>query len=346
MTDAATTEPSQPTSRRRLLIILAAVVVVVIALVVGSFLYAASAANGKVSDYDDAYATWKAKDKPVLLAATAKVPSGTFLTKDMATTKGLAKQQAGCNQVAASSKKIRAAADRLPTIGSGGLYGKVSSDYSDAGDKAARRARSVAAYVDAATKALAQIERDCRWNIAYNTSTIKPAKPYEKSGDYLVQPGGREPGGITCPGPRTCISSIAKKKATYSRLRLQYVALTRSGSLPLFGKKCEATSYGKACKLIAKSFDHYLTVARRTYVYVRDHRSTDNPRVGKEFDKMQAAGERYEPQERKAVLAIDPALKADKRIRKSPTWTDPFFARMATVHLADLKDERAAIGRL
>lgn len=49
---------------------------------------------------------------------------------------------------------------------------------------------------------------------------------------------------------------------------------------------------------------------------------------------------------RKAVLVLNPGLKKDKKVRKWPAWTDPFFARMGRLQLADLKDERAAIEKL
>lgn len=344
MSDAAA---PGPTSHRRLFVVLIVIAIVVIGLIAGLFLFASSAAGSKVSDYDKAYAAWKAKDRPILLAATAKLPAGTYLTKDVTTAKGFAAQTKGCDAVAASRKKLRAAAENLPTMGTSGVLGKVSSDYRDAGDTSDRREKVVRTYVKAASATLGQLERDCRWNIAYNTSTIKPAKPYEKSSDYVMQAGDREPGGISCPGPRTCISSIKKKQVTYAKLRLKYVALARSGSLPLYGKRCEATSYGPACRLIEKSFANYLTTSHRAYEYVRTAKSTtNNPRIGKEFDKIDKARSQYDPEIRKAVLALDPALKKDKDVRKYPTWTDHFFARMGKLLLAELKDERAAIEKL
>jgi hypothetical protein len=344
MTDTAT---PAPTSHRRLFIILAVTAIAVIALIAGLFLYASSAAGSKASAYDEDYAAWKAKEKPILLAATAQLPTGTYVTKDFTTSKGLAMQKKGCDAVAVSRRRLRAAADRLPTMGTNGVFGKVSSDYSDAGDTSGRREKAVRAYAKAASATLAQLERDCRWNITFNTSTIKPAKPYEKSSDYVLQPGDREPGGIYCPGPRTCISSIKNKQVTYADLRLEYVALTRSGSLPLYGKKCEATSYGSACQIIEKSFDNFLTTSRHSYDYIRTAKSTtNNPRIHQEFDKIDKARDQYGPQIRKAVLALDPGLKRDKRVRESPSWTDYFFARMAKLQLADLKDERAAIDSL
>ena len=344
MSDAAAPESK---SHRRLFIVLTAIALVVISLVAGLFLYASSAAGSKVSDYDKDYAAWKAKEKPVLLAGTAKLPTGTYLTKNVRTAKGLATQKKGCDAVAASREDLRAAAESLPAMGTSGVFCKVSSDYRDAGDTSDRRAKVVRAYAKAASATLRQLERDCRWNIAYNTSTIKPAKPYEKSGNYVMQAGDREPGGISCPGPRTCISSIKKKQVTYAKLRLEYVALARSGSLSLYGKKCEATSYGSACQVIEKSFDNFLTTSHHAYEYIRTTKSTtNNPRIGKEFDKIDKARDQYDPQIRKAVLALDPALRKDKDVRKYPTWTDHFFARMGKLLLADLKDERAMIEKL
>ena len=344
MSDAATPET---TSHRRLFIILAVVAIVVIALIAGLFLYASSAAAGKVSDYDDDYAAWKAKEKPVLLAATASVPHGTYLTKNYTTPQGLAAQKKGCAAVTTSRKKLIASADRLPTMDGGGLLAKASSDYSDAGVASDRREKAVRTYVKAASATLAQLGRDCQWNIAYNASTIKPSKAYEKSKDYLLQPGDRESAGIYCPGPNTCISSIKKKQHAYADLRLKYVSLSRSESYALYGKKCEATSYASACRIMAKSYDNSLKVQRRAYTYMRTMKSsTNNPRILKEFKKIEKAGETYDSAIRKAVLALDPALRKDKKVRTSPGWTDHFFARMGRVLLADLKDERAAIQKL
>ena len=344
MTDAATPEP---TSHRRLFIVVAGVAPPLVARNAGVVRFASSAAGSKASDYDDEFAAWKAKEKPILLAATAKVPNGTYLIDGMATTKGLARQQKGCDAVAKSRKQLEAAAGRLPTVSGGGVLGTVSSDLSKAGDASERREKTVKAYLGAAAKTLAQVERDCRWNIGFNRSTIKSAKPYQKSMDYLLQPGDREPGGILCPGPNTCISSIKKKQEAYADLRLEYVALDRSTTRPFFGKKCEATSYRSACKIIAKSYDHVLAVERRTYEYIRTTKSTtNNPRIRAEFEKMDKARDRYTPEIRKAVLALDPALAKDKRVKKSPSWTDPFFRRMSQIMLSGLKDERAAIEKL
>ncbi|MEJ7634048.1 hypothetical protein [Aeromicrobium sp.] len=144
MTDAASpsSEPASPPgpttgpaprNKRRLLIVLGVIALVVVALVVGLFVYASSAAGAKASDYDEDYAIWKSKEKPVLLAATARLPKGTYPRKDTTSPRGIATQEGGCDAVAASRVDVASSADRLPTVGDNGLMASISSDYSDAG---------------------------------------------------------------------------------------------------------------------------------------------------------------------------------------------------------------------
>lgn len=348
MTDAASPEP---TSRRRLLIILAVIAIVVIALFAGLFLYASSAAGSKASDYDDDYAAWKAKEKPVLLAATAKLPTGTYLsTDDVTSAKALATQKKGCDAVAASRKKVEAAADSLPTVGGNGLLGKVSSDYKDAGDISDRRGTTVQAYVKAASKTLAQVEQDCRWNIAYNAAASQPHKLWEKSRKYALKPGDREPGGILCaPVHKTaCVSSIAEKKNTYADLRIKATKLYLARNSKFFSTKaCGATSYGAACGVMRNVFVGNNKLELKNYHYIRTMKSSvNNAKLRANNKALDKYYERNEPKIRKAVLALDPALKKDKKARESPSWTDYVLARFDKVMLADLKDERVALAKL
>jgi hypothetical protein len=338
-----------PKNHRRLLIILAAVVVVVIALIVGSFLYASSAASSKASDYDHAYAAWKAKEKPILLAGTSAVPKGTYLSKNSTTVKALATQKKGCDAVATSRKKLTAAADGLPTMGTNGFLGKLSSEYSDTGDKSDRRHKVVQAYVKRASATLAQLERDCRWNVGYNASVVKPNKLWSSSGKYSLEPGETEPGGIFCAkGKNNCISSIAKKKNTYADLRIKATKLYQARVAKFYGsKQCRITSYSSACGVLLKTSAAYQKLQLKNYQYVRTMKSSVNnsklDQHNKALDKLYADDL---PRVRKAVQAVDPAFKKDKEIRRSPRWSDHFFARMSTILLADLKDERAAIEKL
>ncbi|MDX6275965.1 MAG: hypothetical protein QOJ72_93 [Nocardioidaceae bacterium] len=338
-----------PRSRRRLYIILTAIAVVVIALIAGSFLYGSSVAGGKASDYDHDYASWRTKQKPILLSATATVPKGTYLKSDANTVKALATQTKGCDTVAAERKKLVTAAGRLPTMGTSGLLGKLNSDYSDARERSDRRAKIVHAYVKSASAKLAQIERDCRWNIGVNKSAVEPDKLWSSSKKYAMKPGDTEPGGIFCAkGKDGCVSSIAKKKNKYADLRIKAAKLYRAAGVKFYNsKECRATSYGSACDVLFKTSDAYQKLQLKNYQYVRTMKSSVNnanlPKHNKALDKLYAADL---PKVKKAVLALDPALKKDKTVRAYPKWSDHFFARMAKLLLADLKDQRAALEKL
>lgn len=337
-----------PKSHRRLYLILAAIAVVVIALIVGAFLYASSAGSSKASDYNDNYAAWQAKDKPILLAATAALPKGTYLSKDVTTTKALATQKEGCDAVAAQHKKLIAAASRLPTVGNG-LLGTFSSDYGDAGDKSDHRKTVVQAYLKKASATLAQIERDCRWNIDFNAAEAKPDKLWASSVKYNVKPGGTEPGGIFCAkGKTSCVSSIAKKKNKYADLRIKAIKLYRAQDAKFYGsKECKATSYGSACAIIAKTSDAYHALRLKNYQYIRTMKSSVNNSAlsahNTALDELNASNM---TKIRKAVLALRPELKEDKKFQDAPLWTDHFFAQMGKLGLADLEDGRAAIKNL
>lgn len=345
------TELATPGSmnRRRLYLILTAIAVAVIALTVGLFVYGASAAGGKASDYDRDYKTWQSKEKPILLAATATVPKGTYLKTDATTAKALTTQKKGCDAVAAARKRLTSAANRLPTMGSSGLLAKLSSDYSDARDESARREKIVHAYVKSASSKLAQIERDCRWNIDSNAARVEPDRLWKSSGKYALDPGDTEPGGIFCPkGKDGCVSSIPKKKNTYADLRIRATKLYQASVEKFYGSKdCRATSYGSACDVLFDTAETYQKLQLKNYQYVRTMKSSVNndnlPKHNKALDKLYDASL---PKVKKAVLALDPALKKDKTVRKYPKWSDHFFARMARLLLADLNDERAALEKL
>lgn len=343
MTDAAAT-PS-PTGRRKLFIIVGVIALVVIALLVGGFLYAASSADAKASDYEDDFAAWKSKDQPVLLAATAKVPDGTYLRTETGSRKALAKQKKGCDAVTASRKKVEDAAGRLPTIKATGLLATISSDYSDAGDTSEARDKAVRAYAKDASAALAQIERDCRWNIALNTATTKDDKTFDESTKLLAK-NGTEPG-VTC-SYETCVSSITKKKNKYADLRTKSLKIYRATTLKLYkSKDCEATSYGSACRVIAKAYDASTRQQLANYAFIRKAKSTvDNPGIDKGNDKTDKINKRNQPRIKKAVVALNPAFRKSKQIQKYPSWTDNLFSTSAKLLLKELKAQRAALEKL
>lgn len=342
MTDAATQAPK---SRKKTFILLGVIALVLIAVVVGGFLYAASSAGTKASDYHDDFAAWKKKDQPVLLAATAKVPNGTYLRKDSTSPKALAQQKKGCDAVMASRKKAEAAAGRLPTIEATGLLAKISSDYSEAGDTSAGREKVVRSYLKEAAAALAQIERDCQFNIAVNTATTKDDKSFTESTKLLAK-NGTEPG-VTCDED-ACVSSITKKKNKYADLRTKGLKIYRSTTLKLYqSKDCKATSYGAACRVVANAYDSVTKQQLANYAYIRKAKSTvDNPGIDKGNAKANKISERNEPRIKKAVLALDPDLAKNKEIRKYPGWTDMVFSISAKTLLSELKAQRAAIEKL
>jgi hypothetical protein len=346
MTDAAPTELTPaPKSHRRLLIILAIIAVIVIALIVGLFLYASSAAASKASDYDDDYAAWKAKEKPILLAVTAKLPKGLYDLEDDNTTKSLAAQKKACDVFAASRQKLTAGAGRLPTMGHNGLLAKVSSDYSDAGDTAERRTKAVRAYVKTSSATLAQLERDCRWNIAYNRATAAPQKLYDKAQKYTMT--ADEPG-VHCSDKNGCLSSIRSKRKAYADLRIKAIKMRQKSLLGLLkSKDCERTSYRQACRTIATSYartSNYRLTAERYVITAK--KTVDDPNIDKHNAKHQKLVKKATKVNDAAVLAVVPELKKNKNLRGYLDWTDVFFANVADLEMDALKDARAAFKKL
>lgn len=349
MTDAASPAPRK--SHRRLIIIVTAVVAVLVALVGGGYAYASSAADDELADYDDAYSTWKSKDRPVLLAATATLPSGTYVREDPYTAKSLAGQKKGCDAVAAQRKKLGRSVDRLPAMATNGLLGTISSSYSDAGDTSDRRKQIVQTYVKTASKTLDQLERDCRWNIAYNAAAARPDKMWTSASKYGLKPGDTEPGGVFCSKDSKdggCVSSIAKKKNKYADLRVKAAKLYGARITKFYSsKECGTTSYAAACPVMLKAFDAYNDRQLKNYQYIRSMKSSiDNKVLPQNNEALDKIGKGNRPAIRKAVLALDPALGKDKEVRDYPDWTDHFFARTAKLLLARLADERAAIEKL
>lgn len=349
MTETAATTPA-PKSRKRLLLVLAAIALVVIALVVGGFLYASSSASTKASDYQDDYAAWKDKDQPVLLAATGKVPRGTYLRTSTETRKALATQQKGCDAVASSLTKVEAAADRLPTVDATGLLATISSDYSDAGDASKAREKVVRAYVKDASAALTQIHRDCSWNISYHRVSGEYGKAYAKGEKYLLKPGQTEPSGVFCPKDRgtTCVSSIATKKNTYAKLRIAATRLYRAKTLKTYASKdCSATSYGPVCGVLFKAYGASSKQQLKNFLYIRTMKtSIDNPQLTKNNARLEKVTKRNGPVIKKAVLALDPKVAKNKDVRKYPGWSDNFFSVTAKQLLKDLTAQRTALEKL
>ncbi len=85
----------------------------------------------------------------------------------------------------------------------------------------------------------------------------------------------------------------------------------------------------------------------KNYQYVRTMKSSvNNPKLNTNNDAYDKLVKSNGPKIKKAVLALDPALRKDKEVRSYPWWTDHFLARMGKMVLADLKDERSAIDKL
>jgi hypothetical protein len=341
MTDVAT-----PRSRRRLFVIVGVIAVAVVALIVGGLLYGASAASDKAAGYDKDFAAWKAKDKPVLLAATAKLPTGTYLDKNTSGTKQLATQKKGCDAVAASRKKVKAVADRLPTMG-GSMFGGLSSDFGDASDRSDRRAAIVGDYVKAASATLTQLERDCRWNISYNAAATRAATLFEKSNKYLISNGTVEPGAV-CRNKDGCFSSITKKKNAYAALRLEALKLYRTNALPLMGRtKCGTTSYGTACKAVATMNDRTTATDLKLYTIIRASKDVvDDPKILSALSRSTKVDASTRKATREAIVKAFPEVKDDTKVTKAPDSPDEFLRRMAAVLLDKLDTERAALQKL
>lgn len=336
-------------SRRRLLVVLGVIAVVLIALMAGLLWYGASAAGNKASGYDDDYAAWKAKDKPVLLAATAELPDDTYVFENDSTAKALAAQKKGCDAVAEARASVKTAAGRLPKMGDSGLLGTLSSDYHDAGARSDRRAKVVRKYVEAASKTLAQIERDCRWNISVNSTVAAPTKLFDKAAKNLLKPGDVEPGGIYCDtSADSCVSSIAKKKNAAADLQIEAVKLQRSTRLKVYqSKECAGSSYGVSCEALAAAFDARTKARLAAYEFIRKTKtSVNNGKIHEMFEKSDKVTKKHDAIVSKAVLALDPALKDNKALVKNPDWTDLFFAITAKSLLEKLDFQRSAIEKL
>lgn len=332
-------------SHRRLLIILAAVLGLVIAIVVGSYFYASSVASSKVSDYKHDFAAWEAKDESALLAATAALPTDTYVTSsDPGTTAALTRQKRACGEIASSLKDVKRESDRIPELPSSGLLKRVSSDYQAAGDMSDHRARVIRAYAGRASAILAQLERDCSWNIAWNAAYGEASALYKKSETYTSK---SEPGFI-CDAKEGCISSIAVKKNAFADLRIKAAALERKTTLKqLQSADCRATSYGEACRTLANSYSALLGAELAYDKYVRASRSSvGDSGIDVRVDKLVKVEKKNLVANRKAVLALNPHLKDDKDVVSDPTWSDNFFEVMAKMRLAELDGQRLALERL
>ncbi|MEJ7634049.1 hypothetical protein [Aeromicrobium sp.] len=203
------------------------------------------------------------------------------------------------------------------------------------------------AYAKAAAKALGQLERDCRFNLAVNKASVRPGKVYDQATKFLLKDGVTEPGGVFCD-QATCVSSIAKKKNSYADLRIKSTKLYRSTALKLYqSEQCSGTSYRAACKTLAAVYDAETKAQLRGYEYVRGTRSAlNNDKISKMLGQAAKVSREVRPRLRKAVLALDPSFKADKTIAKYPGWTDNFFPTAGKLVLDKLDDERAAIEKL
>jgi hypothetical protein len=227
------------------------------------------------------------------------------------------------------------------------VLGTFSSRYRDAGDRSDRREAAVRSYATSAAETLEQLEKDCRWNIDYNTASTTSASYFAKSDTYLIDEGTVEPGSV-CRHKGGCFSSIASKKNTYADLRMKGVrAYLRSTVALLKSDRCEATSYGDACGTIATIYSDSAKAQLAAYKVIRASKDVvrDQKIVTAQAKEAKIA-KAVVGKVRKAVLAAVPELEEDKLVTKYPQWTDEFFSSVAALRLAELKDERAAIEKL
>ncbi|MCW2831650.1 MAG: hypothetical protein JWP31_2342 [Aeromicrobium sp.] len=340
MTDTATARRS-----RRPWIIGAVVLVVVILMIVAVIIAGSKSANGAADNYEDDFAAWQKKQTPVLLAAARSVPAGTYVLKRQSEKKQLARQAKGCDKIESSIDRIAAARKSLPTLG-GNTFGALSSSFGDASDQSETREKIVDDYVEAATATLEQLQRDCRWNIAFNSASTESSKLYETSQKYLLKAGGVEPG-ATCPGKVDCISSITKKKNTYADLQIKAQKSYTAKAKKLWGDECAKTSLGSMCSTFSKASDDYAAASLRSSRYIRSTASTiDNMTIRKNSAALQKVGKRNDVRILKALKKELPDLRIDKKLKASPGYTDLLFPRVAKMLLADLSTKRAALKKL
>lgn len=341
--DAAHT--SGPSRRKPILI---SIVVVLLLVLVAAFFGGRSWGNGKADDYASDFAAWQEKDGAALVADTSKVPSGTYLLKDMHTTKAIATQRKGCTEVEAVAKRARRAADDLPTVSAGPLK-IVSSSLGDAADASTRREKAVAAYVKKAAAAYEQIHRDCTWNITVNaptTSTKKSAALYKKAARFL-DPEGPMAGG-TCNNKDGCISNVKAKRLKYADAREEAYRLDQAYWNRIYSGSCAKTSYGK------KMCDNFRTGNTR-YADVRLEQAKVVRTISSSIDSQEIIdiNTKWNDVQKLNLLSSQKLLKKehpeaakDKRVRESPAFTDRFLLLEARRLIAGLAKDRAAIAKL
>lgn len=349
-TDATTPMPAptpDPAPSRRRLVWVLLILAVLLVLVAGWF-GGRAWGDGKADDYASELAAWQKKDGAALVADTSKIPSGTYILKNMHTKKALATQRKGCAAVADVAKRARTAADSVPTI-SAGPAGITSSKLSAAADESSRREKAVAAYAKKAAAAYEQIHVDCLWNLRVNSPTKDSKKAtalYKKAATYL-DPQGPMIGG-TCSNKDGCISNVKAKRLKYADAREQAYRLDQKQWDKTYGAPCAKTSYGKVmCDTFRTSNQRFADVRLEQARVVRSISSSID---SKEIDDINEKWDRVQKlnlmSSQKMLKNQRPAAARDSELGKYPAFTDRFLLLEARRLIADLAKERSAVEKL
>lgn len=302
---------------------IALIIALVLVLGLGGAAYGVHhAGNSKADDYAKALSAWDG-EKDKLVSAPTTATSGLWDFGKSSEDKSVAKQKVACARVDKLRKSVAKDANALPTTG-GGLFKVLSSSYRKAAKNSAAREKAARAYAKAADSMLAQLHKDCLWNIRYNSSD-SGSKKYWDQAEKLVLKNGHSEGGITCSDKRDCVPATSANRVKYADLRLKANKIDETYYLKLVGDgACAATSYGKVCEAMKADWVTYYDNEAHYNTLVK-HSNSSDPGIAKEITRLEKSNAAATKKFKAALDSLHPEFKTDKRLSKSPFWTEAYF---------------------
>jgi hypothetical protein len=241
-----------------------------------------SSAGQAASDYEKAFASWNANEKPKLLAATAAQPEKMYAFEydEVTTEQSLEFQKKGCDATEATLKTLKEADQKLPNVPMAFL-GSLNDKYSSAQQRAEERSKTLGAYTTKAIKAFEGLVADCQWNYGYNKGATPSHNAYDQAKTFMMKPG-EAVGNVSCPASAKdgCIPTDPEKRKSYAEALKKFTAARATNVDTWFAKaECKQTAYGdEGCKKVHEAEKAYVA-AFAAYADALAAQSSDSPDV-------------------------------------------------------------------
>jgi len=304
-----------------------------VALIAGVFGWATWTAKTYESDFD----RWTSEQRPKA-NGSVRIPVAAFGYWYPVEDQEVKDQAGGCDEVRAGRPALAAATGKFPRITKLPVDW-LGPEYAKAVDRDQRRARTVKAFIDAATPVLKQMERDCAFNGSVLRLESLSAAQWEKS-DKLADPESAP----FCGEEEGCIPDDAVRRRKFASALSKANDYQRSEESLFRTDECTSTSFGAACKDVADAMNRWLD-ADSAYIWqVRALTATSSVfAVNQAGDRADRADKRFEKTLRRLLSKQFPGVEDTAEFTDDPTSPDAFLAGVTRLRIQELLDERTAL---